>query len=92
MIPHLESLRVGDKLAVTRDGRTNLMTIWSISPAGSGMRAHRHGPRVHAHIRPGGYGVDFDYSTTGLSVRALGPDDCEEFIADGSCIHSDHTP
>lgn len=85
-------VKVGDKLVVTRDGRTNLMTVWLISPGGEAGRAERHGRRIHAQIRPGGYGVAFDYSTTGLDVRALGEEECEQFVADGSCIHSDHTP
>lgn len=92
MIPHLESLTIGAKLAVTRDGRTNLMSVWSISPAGSMGRRESAGPYIQAWIRPGGYGLGFDYSTTGVQIRALTEQDCEEFIADGSCIHSDHTP
>lgn len=86
-----ERLKIGDKLVVTRDGRTNLMTVWHISPAGSGMTRESAGPHIHAQIRPGGFGVTFDYSTTGLTVRQLGEEECEEFVADGSCIHSDHT-
>ena len=85
-------VKVGDKLVVTRDGRTNLMEVWSISAAGTGARAERHGPMIHAWIRPGGYGVAFDYSTIGYDIRVLGEGECEQFVADGSCIHSDHTP
>jgi hypothetical protein len=84
--------QIGDKLAVTKDGRTNLMVVHSIMAPGWGGVRESAGPHVMAWIRPGGYGVGFDYSTTGLDVRALTEDDCEEFIADGSCIHSDHTP
>lgn len=86
-----ERVKVGDKLVVTRDGRTNLMTVHHISPAGSMGRRESAGPSIGAWIRPGGYGLFFDYSTTGVQVRALGPEECEEFVADGSCIHSDHT-
>ena len=86
-----ERLKIGDKLVVTRDGRTNLMTVHTILPKGWGGVRESAGPHILAWIRPGGYGVGFDYSTTGLEVRALGPEECEEFVADGSCIHSDHT-
>jgi hypothetical protein len=86
-----ERVKVGDKLVVTRDGRTNLMEVYSIDPAGSMGRREPAGPRIGAWIRPGGYSVTFDYSTAGLAVRLLGPEECEEFVADGSCIHSDHT-
>lgn len=86
-----ERLKIGDKLVVTRDGRTNLMEVWHISPPMSGGRRESAGPMIHAHIRPGGWGVTFDYSTHIVQVRALGPEECEEFVADGSCIHSDHT-
>lgn len=86
-----ERVKVGDKLVVTRDGRTNLMTVHHVSVPGSMGRRESAGPYISAWIRPGGYGMGFDYSTTGLQVRALGPEECEEFVADGSCIHSDHT-
>lgn len=86
-----ERVKVGDKLVVTRDGRTNLMTVWHVDPPGTGMRRESAGPLVHAWIRLGGYGLAFDYSTQGVQVRALGEEECEEFVADGSCIHSGHT-
>ena len=84
-------VEVGDKLVVTRDGRTNLMVVHTISPAMSAGRRESSGPRIHAWIRPGGYGIAFDYSTQGVDVRALGEDECESFVADGTCIHSDCT-
>jgi hypothetical protein len=89
---NLESLKLGDKLVVTRDGRTSIMTVWHISPPMSGGRRESAGPMIHAQIRPGGWGVTIDYSTFSIQARRLTDDDCEEFIVDGSCIHSDHTP
>lgn len=65
------ALKIGDKVLVTPKGdeRTYEMTVWYISPAGSGAQAERHGPIIHAHIRKGGYGVGFDYSTTTCDVE-----------------------
>lgn len=62
------ALKVGDKVAVTTNGQTHIMTVHYISPAGSMGRAERHGPHIQAWIRPGGYGVGFDYSTTTVDV------------------------
>ena len=81
--------KIGDKIVVTRDGRTNLMVVHHISPPMSMGRRESAGPSIGAWIRPGGYGLFFDYHTEGVDVRALGEDECEEFAADGSCIHSD---
>ena len=54
------SAKIGDRITVTRDGRTHDMTVWTVTAAGSGGRAYGAGPRVHAWIRPGGYGDVFD--------------------------------
>lgn len=52
---------VGDKILFEEPGRNPLeMTVWLIEPAGSAARSCLAGPRVHAHIRPGGYGITFD--------------------------------
>lgn len=59
----LEKLKVDDKLRITIDGRTYDMTVWRIEKAGSAGRRHSAGPYIMAHIRPGGFGVGFDYDT-----------------------------
>lgn len=61
-------LKIGDKITVTTDRRSYEMTVWSISEPGTAGRAYRHGRWIHAWIRPGGYGVTFDYSTTTVTV------------------------
>lgn len=55
------TLQVGDK--VREVGSPNVLTVWRIEPPGSLGRAHRHGPSINAHIRPGGYGTSFDNET-----------------------------
>jgi hypothetical protein len=54
--------RVGDIISVTVDGRDYQMTVWHISPPGTGATRYSAGPHIHAQIRPGGYGITFDYS------------------------------
>ena len=53
--------KVGD--TVRERNSSHVLTVWRIDPPGSAGRAHRHGPSVNAHIRPGGYGVTFDGMT-----------------------------
>lgn len=55
------TLKVGDK--VREIGSGHVLTVSRIDPPGSAGRAHRHGPSVNAHIRPGGYGTSFDAET-----------------------------
>jgi hypothetical protein len=55
--------KVGD--TVREQNSPHVLTVWRIDPPGSAGRAHRHGPSVNAHIRPGGYGVSFDAETAG---------------------------
>lgn len=89
---NLELLKLRDKLVVTRDGQEHIMEVYSLTAPGDMGRRFSAGPRVGAWIRPGGYSVNFDYETLKSGthqVRALTDEDCEEFIADGSCIHSD---
>jgi hypothetical protein len=63
-----ENLKVGDKVDITRDGKTYTMNVWHISEPGSGATRVSAGPLIHTQIRPGGYGQTFDYSTTGITV------------------------
>ena len=51
-----EALEVGDM--ITYQGYS--MTVWMISPPGSGATSMADGPHIHAHIRPGGFGIVFD--------------------------------
>lgn len=48
----------------TLEGR--LLTVHTVSPAGSGGRSFAAGPSIGAWIRPGGYGVTIDESTPGV--------------------------
>ena len=60
---NLYDLKVGDKLLITQDGKPYEMTVSNILPPMSGGRAQQAGPWIMTHIRPGGYGVGFDYTT-----------------------------
>ena len=66
---NIYKLKVGDKVVVTERGQTHTMTVHHISPAGSMGRRESAGPSIGAWIRPGGYGLFFDYSTTGVDVQ-----------------------
>ncbi|CAJ1505596.1 hypothetical protein [[Mycobacterium] burgundiense] len=55
------TVKVGDQ--VREAGSSNVLSVWRIDPPGSAGRAHRHGPSICAHIRPGGYGTSFDAET-----------------------------
>lgn len=55
-----ETLKVGDKLILTEDGRTTQLVVWAIQPPGTGATSYASGPHIMAHIRPGGYGITFD--------------------------------
>ncbi|MFZ2176587.1 MAG: hypothetical protein WAW17_21610 [Rhodococcus sp. (in: high G+C Gram-positive bacteria)] len=58
---NVHAAKVGDQVRVTEPGREPLaMTVWLITPAGSDGRAYSAGPKIHAHIRPGGYAITFD--------------------------------
>lgn len=59
----LEKLKVGDKLTIHVDAKPYTMTVWHIEPKGSAGRRESAGPWIMAHIRPGGFGVGFDYTT-----------------------------
>lgn len=88
------NLKPGDKLVVIDDrGTERVMEVAWVDSPGSTGRAASAGPRIGAHIRPGGYSISFDYTTPAsiLTVRRLTAEDCEAFIADGTCIHSEHT-
>ncbi|MEN3225159.1 MULTISPECIES: hypothetical protein [Mycolicibacterium] len=61
MAVNVWNLKVGDK--VREKGKAYDLTVSFISPPMSGGRAEHHGPRITAHIRPGGYSVDFDAQT-----------------------------
>lgn len=58
MVVDVWTIKVGDK--VREVGSPNVLTVWRIDPPMSAGRAHRHGPSISAHIRPGGYGTSFD--------------------------------
>jgi hypothetical protein len=61
MAYNVHAAEVGDKIVVEEPGRNPLeMTVWLIEPAGSAARSYHAGPRVHARIRPAGYGISFD--------------------------------
>lgn len=66
----LERIQVGDKLRITLDGKTYDMVVWRTERAGSAGRRHSAGPYIMAHIRPGGFGVGFDYDTRMKVERA----------------------
>lgn len=54
----LYTLNVGDLVSVTlTNGQTYTMTVSSIEAPGSMGTSYASGPRVMAHIRPGGYSV-----------------------------------
>jgi len=55
------TVRVGDLLR--EQGRAATLVVHRIDPPCSLGRAQRHGPYIHAHIRPGGYGTGFDAET-----------------------------
>lgn len=55
------TLKVGD--TVREIGKEHVLTVSRIDPPGSAGRAHRHGPSINVHIRPGGYGTSFDAET-----------------------------
>lgn len=59
----LEKLKVDDKLIITVDTTAYEMTVWHIEPKGSAGRRESAGPWIMARIRPGGFGVGFDYTT-----------------------------
>ena len=61
------NLRVGDQ--VRERGRDIVLTVHHIDPECSAGRAQRFGPYIHAHVRPGGYGVGFDAETTSRFER-----------------------
>lgn len=57
------TLKRGDKVAVTRDGKTTIMEVWNVLEPGSAGRAVSAGPWIMARVRPGGYGMGFDQGT-----------------------------
>lgn len=62
------TLRVGDQVReLGHDGAP--LTVWRVDPPCSAGRAQRHGPYIHAHLRPGGYGTGFDAETAGRFER-----------------------
>lgn len=63
--------RVGDIISVTVDGRDYQMTVWRIEPAGTAGTRYSDGPHIAAWIRPGGYGINFDYSNIGRYAPKL---------------------
>ena len=67
------TLKVGDQVRVqdSSGGAWYWMTVWQISPAGSGMTRESYGPHIHAHLRPGGYGITFHYGTTTHNVERI---------------------
>lgn len=56
------SAKVGDRVAITRDGQDSILTIARIDPAGTYGTSHADGPHIVAHVRPGGYSVSLDGS------------------------------
>lgn len=58
MAVNVWSLKVGDK--VREEGMDYDLIVHMILPPMDGGRAEHHGPRILAHIRPGGYGTSFD--------------------------------
>jgi len=60
---NLYALKVGDEIIVgTRGSTPSVMTVYRIDPPGTYATSHTDGPHINAHIRPGGYGLSFDYS------------------------------
>lgn len=55
------TVQVGDQLREL--GHGNVLTVHRVDPPCRAGRAHRHGPYIHVHIRPGGYGTGFDAET-----------------------------
>ena len=51
-------LQVGD--LIRERGNAGVLTVHRVDPPCSAGRAERHGPRIHARMRPGGYGTSFD--------------------------------
>lgn len=66
---NIYALKIGDKVEVTRDGQSHVMEVYMIHAPGTWGTSHAAGPHICAWIRPGGYGVTFDYSTTGIDVK-----------------------
>lgn len=54
------TLKEGDKIIVTRDGKSTELTVWKILPPGTAGRSHAAGPWIMAQTRPGGFGMGFD--------------------------------
>lgn len=55
-----DSLTIGDKVILTKDGRDVTLTVWKITAPGSAGTRYSAGPHIYAHIRPGGFGITFD--------------------------------
>ena len=55
------TVQVGDQLREL--GHGNVLNVHRVDPPCSAGRAQRHGPYIHVHIRPGGYGTGFDAET-----------------------------
>jgi len=63
--------QVGDLLR--ERGRDTTLIVHRVDPACSSGRAQRHGPYIHAHVRPGGYGIGFDAETADRFELAVQP-------------------
>lgn len=53
----IPSLRIGDKLEITQDGRTNIFTVYSDTFRSDVQFGSWESTRVGVWIRPGGYGL-----------------------------------
>lgn len=62
------SAKIGDRVVWCEGEYQTHFTVWLVEPAGAAGRSYSAGPVVHAHTRPGGYGLTFD----ALSYRGDG--------------------
>lgn len=62
----VSELRVGDRIALERDGRVLELEVWRVGAAGDAGRRYGAGGAVSARVRPGGYGVTLDRDTAAV--------------------------
>lgn len=73
-IDTIARLKVGDRLEVTEDGRTHVMTVSQPVSRSDGQFGSIESTGVYAHIRPGGYGtrIQADHVGNGrMSIRPI---------------------
>jgi hypothetical protein len=67
----IASLKVGDRIEVTEDGRTYAMTVSQPVSRSDGRFGSLESTGVYAHIRPGGYGTRIQADHVGAGRVAI---------------------